>query len=182
MGFFDSYRARKRQVGHANALYLAAVDQSRQPIFFTDYKVPDTVDGRFDMIIVHVMLLIRRFRGAGDEAASLSQDILNLMFDDMDRNFREMGISDLSIGKHVKKTAKAFYGRAEMIEAGLDSDIDSLASTLLETVYRSNEQVESLSSELASYLSRTDTQLKQQSIDSLVQGEITFTVPGPVTT
>ena len=73
MGLIASYRAMKRRADHANALYLAMVEQSRVPRFYTELGVPDTVDGRFDMIILHVMLVIRRLREEGEEARALAR-------------------------------------------------------------------------------------------------------------
>jgi len=175
MRFFDILRSKKRKLARANAIYLAAVQQSRHPLFYTDYGVPDTVDGRFDMIVAHVMLIIRRLRGEGGEAADMSQLVLNLMFDDMDRNFREMGIGDMSIGKHVKKTAKAFYGRADIIETGLESGQDELCNALLETVFRSTRHAEDSGKKLASYLINVDAYLKGQAGEFLLQGDVSFT-------
>lgn len=177
MGFFDTFRLKKQRRSQANALYLAVVEQSRQPVLYTVFNVPDTVDGRFDMIVIHVMLLIRRLRGEGEAAAAISQDVLNLMFDDMDRNFREMGISDLSIGKHVKKTAKAFYGRADAIETALEAGEEELAAALRDTVFRSGEREESKGLDLARYLAKADAQLKILQTEQLLDGELVFPSP-----
>ncbi|MDP6954163.1 MAG: ubiquinol-cytochrome C chaperone family protein, partial [Alphaproteobacteria bacterium] len=80
--------------GKADALYGALVAQARRPEFYADLGVPDTVDGRFDMIMLHLSLLLRRLRG-DDEA--LAQAVLDTTFDDMDRNLREMGAGDLGV-------------------------------------------------------------------------------------
>lgn len=174
MGFFDRYRAKKQAAEKASALYVKVVEQSRLPRFYIDHGVPDSVDGRFDMIIVHVMLLIRRLRGHGKDASDLSQEVLNLLFGDMDRNFREMGIGDMSIGKHVKKVAKAFYGRAEVIEEGLDKGAEDLASGLLETLYRSVENAEKNAADVAAYVIATDQHLAGQPLERILAGEVQF--------
>ena len=179
MALFETIRAKKRQLVVANSIYLAAVQQSRRPLLYVEYGVPDTVDGRFDMIVIHVMLIIRRLRREGALAKDMSQLVLNLMFDDMDRNFREMGIGDISIGKHVKKTAKAFYGRAEIIEGGLDSGKEDLSNALLETVFRSTEQVDDSNLKLAFYLIKADEYLGVQASESLMQGDVSFAPTAP---
>ena len=176
MGFFERFRTRKRYLNAADTLYLATVEQSRTPTLYTDLGVPDTVDGRFDMIILHVMLLIRRLRGGGEAAGIVSQEVLNLMFADMDRNFREMGIGDMSIGKHVKKTAKAFYGRAEILEQGLEAGQDELCQALKETVLRSIESPEKKATALVNYVTATDASLENQTIECIVSGVLSFDI------
>lgn len=174
MGLIASYRAMKRRADHANALYLAMVEQSRVPRFYTELGVPDTVDGRFDMIILHVMLVIRRLREEGEEAAGISQELLNLLFADMDRNLREMGVGDMSIGKHVKKAAKAFYGRAETLESGLDAGSAELMTSLRATIYRSVERADDHATILAGYVAAADRHLKNQPIAGFLAGKIDF--------
>lgn len=175
MGLFNIFRAARRRSDVANALYLVAVEQARTPAFFVDLKVPDTVDGRFDLIIIHIMLLVRRLRRQGEEAAEVSQALLNLMFADMDRNLREMGVGDLSVGRQVKKMAKAFYGRADTWETALDGGaVDDVVRALAETVYRAGDAPPDAMSSLASYIVAADTHLAGQAIEALVEGEADF--------
>ena len=114
--------------GIAHDLYVAAVAQARQPLFYVEYGVPDTVDGRFDLIILHVYLFLRQLNqlalpedGSAEsvQAAQRAQSLFDIMFSDMDRSLREMGVSDISIGKQVKHMVKAFYGRAVAYDEGL---------------------------------------------------------------
>lgn len=174
MGLFDSLRRKRHTAAIANDLYLKTVEQSRSPGFYTELGVPDTVDGRFDMIILHIMLVVRRLRGQSKEAVAVSQEILNLMFADMDRNFREMGIGDMSIGKHVKKVAKAFYGRAEILEAGLESNHGALVEALINTIYRSVDEPHPYAETMATYVADTDTILTGQALSDLVSGQLDF--------
>ncbi len=166
MGLFNFFRSRRRRAEQAANLYSGAVAQARHPVFITHYGVPDTVDGRFDLIILHIMLLVRRMRANGKEAAGLSQEILNLLFADMDRNLREMGIGDLSVGKHVKKMAKAFYGRAETWETGLDDgDLESALNAIL---YRAGEPQPAHTRAMADYVRAQDRHLSGQGLDVFV--------------
>ena len=176
MGLFDRFREARRANDVSNRLYVQAVEQARSPAFFTQFGVPDTVDGRFDLIILHILLLIRRLRGNGKLAGEMSQSVLNHMFSDMDRNLREMGVGDLSVGKQVKKMAKAFYGRSESWEEGMDSGRVQLMSAFEETVYRSVEQSSEQVSRLADYALTLDQALNAQDVDRLLMGEISFTV------
>src|SRR5437868_5606477 len=96
----------------AHAAYLQLVTQARQPMFYSEWKVEDTLDGRFDIILLHLYLLIFRCeKETGNPAAPLFVRALSeIFFADMDRSLREMGVGDTGISKHVKKMVQAFYG------------------------------------------------------------------------
>lgn len=134
-GFF-SRRSKRRQV--SRNLYRAAVAQARQPVFYTDYGVPDTVDGRFDMICLHTGLLMERLGQEGEEGRKLSQALFDTMFRDMDRSLRERGVGDLGVPKHIKRMMKGFNGRlhsyARALRAISDSD-PSLEEVLIRNLY-----------------------------------------------
>jgi len=94
----------------------------------------------------------------------------------MDRNLREMGIGDMSIGKHVKKVAKAFYGRAEILESGLETGVHGLSSGLLETLYRTIDDAKEPAIILATYVIGTDQHLANQSSEDILAGHIRFDI------
>jgi cytochrome b pre-mRNA-processing protein 3 len=156
--------------GKADALYGALVAQARQPEFYADLGVPDTVDGRFDMIMLHLSLLLRRLRG-DDEA--LAQAVLDTTFDDMDRNLREMGAGDLGVGRRVKAMARAYFGRFEAYDAALDAgDGDGLAAALARNV----QPAEGLAAakRLADYAARAEAALAGQSTAAFQSADIHF--------
>src|ERR1700761_176269 len=115
MGFPWLGRNRQREE-MIDTLYAKAVAQARQPVFYAEREVPDTVDGRFDLLVLHVFLLLHRLGAEGKATKSLNQGLFDLMFADMDRSLREMGVSDMSVGKRVKDMARAFYGRVDAYE------------------------------------------------------------------
>src|SRR5579872_3819805 len=88
-------RARQREA--AGSLYLSAVEKARDPAFYVRLGVPDTVDGRFDLIVVHVMLVVRGLRAEAAHGRGVSQELFGAMFRDMDRGLREMGVGDMSV-------------------------------------------------------------------------------------
>lgn len=102
-----------------DAVYGMIVAQARSPAFYRDYGVPDTVNGRFDMIVLHLVLVLRRLRDASGNVPPLGQQIFDRFCRDMDDNFREMGVGDLTVPKEMKRIAEAFYGRAAAYEAAL---------------------------------------------------------------
>ncbi len=143
MRFFKFFGGQRPDFSEpALGLYRAAVAAARVPEFYTFHGVPDTPDGRFDMIALHVFLALRRLKReqgpARGDAAALAQALIDLMFADMDRNLREMGVGDLAVGKQVKALAAAFRGRVAAYDAALERiDGDSgLAEALGRNLFR----------------------------------------------
>ena len=134
MSLFGRFRQKKERAA-AEKLYAAIVRGAREPVFYERFAVADTADGRFDMIVLHAFLVLRRLK-AEPEAADLAQALFDRMFIDMDENLREMGVGDLAVGARVKKMAKAFYGRAAAYEQGLAADGPNLEEALHRNLYR----------------------------------------------
>jgi cytochrome b pre-mRNA-processing protein 3 len=159
-------------------LYRAAVAQARSERFYTSYGVADSIDGRFDLIILHVILLIRRLRREGDQGAELGQALFDATFADMDRSLREMGVGDLGVGRRVKAMAKAFFGRAEAYDAALDADDQvSLSKALQKNVFGDSPAPESVVDALARYVVRVDRALIDQTAAALMLGQVAFEAP-----
>jgi cytochrome b pre-mRNA-processing protein 3 len=156
-------------------LYGAAVDAARRPELFDSFAVPDTLDGRFDLVSLHVALVIRRVRRDPDPGGKdLAQAVFDAMFADMDVNLREMGVSDLAVGKRVKRMWEAFHGRAAAYEAALDSgDRDGLKAALARNVWR-GEAPEGAVARLADYAMRADAALAAQPFAALIAGRAEF--------
>lgn len=125
---------RSKYKDQAHGLYLAVVEQARRPAFYRRHGAPDTLDGRFEMILIHAVMLLRRLRDEGEAGAELGQAVFDVMLDDMDQSLREMGVGDLAVGRRVKAMARAFFGRAAAYEAALstsDEDADDDAGEAL---------------------------------------------------
>jgi cytochrome b pre-mRNA-processing protein 3 len=120
---------RKRVVRN---LYAATVQRSREPVFFTKLGVPDTLDGRFDLLTLHAWLVLERLRDAG--LADLSQGFLDTVFVGFDESFREMGAGDMGMGRRMKKLADAFYGRLSSYDGS--ADVTALSHALQRNLYR----------------------------------------------
>jgi cytochrome b pre-mRNA-processing protein 3 len=136
MGVFGFiFGARHERAGFM--LYHAAVQAARDPAWFVTLAVPDTLDGRFDLVGLFAALLIRRLRALPPPGAALAQAVFDAMFSDMDFNLRELGVSDLSVGKRVRAMWEAFHGRALAYEGPLDTgDAPALAAALARNVWR----------------------------------------------
>lgn len=178
--FLRLFRGRK-WADSAYAIYSALVDQARTPEFYTRLGVPDTVDGRFDLICLHAFLVIRRLQAEGGEAPVLAQKLFDTMFKDMDRNLREMGVGDLSVGKHVKRMAKAYYGRAAAYEHGMSAGREALESALRRNLYRLSEPTDAQVRAVADYTVAQSERLTVQPFKDLIEGRLGFADPPPVT-
>ncbi len=160
----------------AHALYAAAVRQARQPAFYADCGVPDTLDGRFDLIVLHVFLTLRGLKRGGDVGERTGQTMLEVMFDDMDQNLREMGVGDLSVGKKVKAMARAFYGRAKAYGDALEpgADPSDLESALDRNIYGRDAPRPGQLAGLARYVREADAALAGQPSADILAGRIGF--------
>lgn len=183
-GGADSWLARlRRRLRHnearadaVHALYLALVTQARQPALYSGLRVPDTRDGRLELIYLHAILLMRRLRAEGATGQELAQDLFDLLFRDVDRHLREWGVGDLSVGKHVKKLAQSFYGRAAALDGPLtEADRPAIAAILERNVFGElAEAAVPAAAALADYLLAQERQLAAQSGDELLAGKPRF--------
>ncbi|MDB5370036.1 MAG: ubiquinol-cytochrome chaperone [Roseomonas sp.] len=176
MALFGLFR-RKPHERPGFELYGAAVRAARQPYFFTDLGVPDTLDGRFDLVGLHVALLIRRLRNDTDpRGAVLAQAVFDAMFSDMDTNLREMGVGDMSIAKRVKRMWEAFHGRAQAYEGPLArADHAALTEALARNVWRGGMTAgDAQPQRLAAIAFATDAALAAQPMAGLLAGQARF--------
>lgn len=121
----------RRSAQHA---YTAIVARAREPHYYTDFAVADTVDGRFDMLVLQLFLYLQN----EPNAQQLRQKLIECMIDDMDKSLREMGVGDMSVGKKVGKMAYAINGRLQAYEASWGNS-EAFTQALWRNLYRSNE-------------------------------------------
>ncbi len=169
---------RNRQPVTISALYGMIVAQARRPVFYSDYEVADVVNGRFDLLLAHVALLVDRLmrEKAGHEAG---QALFDLFCADMDDNLREMGIGDLSVPKHMKRVGEAFYGRAEAYRDALAQDGNAaLVEALTRNVYAGGTQ--DAAARLATYIRKTAGELARQPVEAIAAGKVSFPDPAEI--
>lgn len=171
---FPGLTRRSRRLKRARQLYDRAVTQARQPGFYRDLGVPDTVDGRFDAIVLHVVLIMRRLRREGAAGAELEQALFDVMMEDMDRSLREMGVGDLAVGRRIKTMARAFYGRFAAYEKALTAADGSLGAALGRNLYGTVSPAPGEIAAVAAYMAAATAAIEAQPVADLMAGEARF--------
>lgn len=167
----------KKQV--ADTIYAAIMAQARHPSFYRDAGVPDSLDGRFDVLVMHAFLFLRRLKREDEAAAELGQEVFDTMFAGLDQDLREMGVGDLGIAKRVRKMASAFYGRTAAYDDALDGyseDPQPLESAVKRNMFPDQEDTEGARM-IAAYMVACDRALGAQDLETLRKGDLAF--PGP---
>jgi cytochrome b pre-mRNA-processing protein 3 len=122
---------RKQPQEAVEGLYRRIMAASRSQTLYTRYGVPDSGEGRFEALSLHVILVLRRLKALPAPAQEVAQDLVDLTFRELDRSLREMGVGDISVPKRVKSLAQAFYGRVAGYADALDAgDRETLAAAL----------------------------------------------------
>jgi len=168
-------RDRKAAREPAGALYRAVVEQARSPRFYSDAGVPDTLDGRFELVALHAFMVLRRLQAAPERTGVLAQTLFDTMFDDMDRSLREMGAGDLGVGRRVKFMASSFLGRIKAYEGGLEGGDEALRSALLRNLYGTvATPPDDGAMAMARYIRDQLAALEAQPLEDLLGGRVRF--------
>ena len=161
----------------AEHAYGVVVAQSRRPEFFAALGVPDTLDGRFEVICLHAFLYLQRLKGEKGPAASFSQQFFDTMFADFDRSLREIGVGDLSVGRQINRMAEAFYGRVRAYEEALAQDDVALTAALSRNLYGTASATAEQLTRVAGYVRREVASLAAQPPAALLAGKVSFGAP-----
>jgi cytochrome b pre-mRNA-processing protein 3 len=163
----------------SDALYEKIVAAARQPVIYSDWGVPDTPLGRFEMVSLHVFLVLRRLRGETGRCAEIAQELTDAFFRDMDHSLRELGIGDLSVPKRMKELAKMFYGRVVSYGEALDrNDRAALAAALARNV-KPGVASWPEGRALAAYAASAGEALSRHPAPEMAAGTLEFPVAGP---
>jgi len=156
------------------ALYRQLSAQARLPVFYTRYGVPDTLDGRFEMLCLHAYALFHGLKGKGADADVLSQAVYDAMFADLDGSLRELGAADLGVGKRIKAMTEALNGRIQAYDR--DAELEqAIRRNVYRTATPSNDQVRWM----ANYLRAIRIALMRAPLKSLCDGSAMKALPEP---
>ncbi len=167
------FRPKPAQIAGAS-LYAACVEQARSPALYAEFGTPDTVEGRFEIYTLHVVLLLDRLVRHGPKAAEVSQGLFDTYVRSLDDALREMGVGDLSVGKKMRRLGEAFYGRVKNYEAAFAAlpEAGELDALLARTVYAGVEAppVESL----RGYVTTQRAALAGQDLAPILEGRVAW--------
>lgn len=156
-------------------VYGELVAQSRLPVFYTTLGVPDTIEGRFDLLVLHLFLLMHRCSGDDRVVQDAAQAVCDHFFVETDRALREMGVGDLTVPKKMKGLAGVYAGRSKAYTEALASDSDeALIAALTRNVYLGNDTAVAGAPVLALYVRRCVAHLSRQPALALVTARLTF--------
>lgn len=165
----------------AGQLYGQLARQARLAAFYTRFGVPDSIDGRFEMLCIHTHALFHRLRGQGAEADKLAQAVYDAMFLDLDGSLRELGVADLGVGRRIKVMTEALKGRIDAYDkalantgtdgAGADAALrDAIGRNVYGTVSATPAQIAAM----AAYARALRGALAQASFADLIAGRLNF--------
>jgi cytochrome b pre-mRNA-processing protein 3 len=161
----------------AERLHASASAQARSPELYLRLGAPDTVEGRFELLTLHVILLIERLKGAPGGAAAVRQTLFDVYVSHLDGALREMGVGDLAVGKRMRQLGEAFYGRASAFDQAFQSlpDTGPLEALLERTLFA--DRSANSPDAMADYVQRCRAALAEGDTAALVAGEASWPIP-----
>ncbi|MBV8791914.1 MAG: ubiquinol-cytochrome C chaperone [Pseudolabrys sp.] len=171
---------RPKSGGTISGLYGMIVAQARLPCFYRDYGVPDTVNGRFDLLVAHLAAVLQRLDPKDPQLRELGQGLFDEFCRDMDHNLREMGVGDLSVPKEMNRIGEAFYGRSQVYaQASAARDNQALSRAYGRNIF--GDTAESPGARrLASYMNVFAADLAALDRAALLGGELNFPDPSAI--
>ena len=155
----------------ARRLYELLMERARAPVFYSEFLVPDTIDGRFDLLTLHAFLVLETLKSQGPAGARLGSQLASVIFAGFDDALRELGVGDFGISRRIKAMANAFYGRLEAY--GAANSEEALAQALMRNLYRGDATRRGEAAALAHYIASARRKLAAGA-PALAEGSIEF--------
>ena len=158
-------------------IYQKIVTFSRNKIFYIKYNVPDTIDGRFDMLVLITIIVVHRLSKIKNEGSELSQNIFDVVFKDLDFSLRELGAGDVSVAKNMKKLISSYMGRQKIyVKAFNNKDEEFLALAFKNNIFRNKNQKENLILLLSKNIFRINRKLDLIEDKKMINGDFDFSI------
>jgi cytochrome b pre-mRNA-processing protein 3 len=170
------WRARRANRILIEQIHGEIVAAARAPALYAQWAVPDTLDGRFEMVALHAGLAMRRLAQLGDVGSQIAQDLVDCVFRHFEDALREMALGDAGVVKRMKAMIESFYGRNRAYAEALDArDDERLAAALARNVYNAAAiDAAPQARDLASYVRRTAAALETSGIDAFSGGRFRY--------
>jgi cytochrome b pre-mRNA-processing protein 3 len=165
--------ANRRLIDRLSGEIVAA---ARNPVLFTEYGIEDSLEGRFEAVTLHAVLVLRRLNRMDPPAPEIAQDLTDAIFRSFEIALREMGVGDISVPKEMKIIAGAFFGRAGAYDLALNGGAPGLVAALARNVYDGRKNPD----RLARYVETADKALAKVSLDVFTLGPVPFPAPAAV--
>ncbi|MGB4106202.1 MAG: ubiquinol-cytochrome C chaperone family protein [Alphaproteobacteria bacterium] len=168
-------RKKNPHSGPARRAYARLLECVRARVFYETYGVPDSFDGRFDLLVLHVFIVINRLAREGEQAQEFNQALFDVMFADMDQTLREMGIGDMGVPKHQRRMMKAFNGRMHAYDEALVQGEGAFAVALRRNLYGTLEDSEVPNvQKMIRYVKESMAAMERMPTTELIKGDIAF--------
>lgn len=170
------FKKKKYETIH-NDIYQKIVEFSRNKIFYTKYKVPDTIDGRFDMLVLTTIIIVYRLSKIKDKGTYLSQKIFDIIFRDLDFSLRELGAGDVSVSNNMKKLISSYMGRQKSyVKAFKSEDEKFLALAFTNNIFRNKDQRKNLILLLSKNIFKINKKLHLIEDKKMLIGDFDFSI------
>ena len=159
----------------SNEIYQKIVKFSRNKIFYIKYKVPDTIDGRFDMLVLITIIVVFRLSKIKYDGIKLSQNIFDVVFRDLDFSLRELGAGDVSVSNNMKKLISSYMGRQKVyLKAFKNYNKDMLTLAFKNNIYRNNKQKKNIILLLSTNIFKINKKLDVIDDKKILNGDFDF--------
>ncbi len=171
---FGLFKSKNPYEQAIHSVYSKALENTRKKSFYTEYGVPDTFDGRFDLLLLHIFLVFNRMlKESAVKAEDFNQALFDETFKDMDQTLREMGIGDMGVPKHMRKMMKAFNGRMHGYQTAIKEK--TLSFALKNNLYGTTPDVApDTILKMEQKVLEMQTYLQKQSVEDIISGKIEF--------
>lgn len=159
---------------HASELYGAIVAQARLPVFYQRLGVPDSLEGRFVVLSLHLFAVLHRLKDNGAEAGAMAQSLADLFAADMETVLREVGIGDLAIPKKVRTLTASGAGLLRRYEVAYMEGGQALEAAIAEALPGEGHEARAIAAQLAPYVRDVVSDLDSHSLRDLCAGSFTF--------
>lgn len=176
---FGLFKKKKPYEQESFDLFLSAQEAARNPYFYEELAVPDTTEGRFDLLLVHLFLVIHRVNDE-ENGRALSQALFDTVFFNIDEGYREIGVGDMGVPKRIKKLMLAFNGRMHAYEKAIEKDRAELEAVLDRNLYHVvhfEEEGSAILNAMSTYIIQNIQHLQSQDITDIMTGKIDFITP-----
>jgi cytochrome b pre-mRNA-processing protein 3 len=178
LAWLKKNRARRQR---ARFLYGSIVTAARHPIFYACWGAPDTVQGRFELIVLHMVLLQQRLLREGDDGGRLARALSEAFVTDMDDQMREMTFGDLRVPREIRGAAVALFDRWRSYGAALSGrDEGALKEALAASFGYLDPGGRLATAPLAAYMCRAAAVLAAEPAEQLLAGDVVWpSLPQP---